>query len=86
MVSLTNQGEKDGSCPPAGTKMSGRGGFGQVSNDHLVPGQDLVPHDQGVNDHKCVKATFNLIWTQDSSDLKKGSANNSAKLDKVLLT
>jgi len=73
MVSLTNQGEKDGSCPAAGTKESGRGGFGQVSDDHLVPGQDLVPHDQGVNDHKCVKATFNLIWTQDSSDLETKS-------------
>ena len=37
-------------------QICGMEGFGQVSDDHLVPGQDQVPHDQGDNDHRCVNA------------------------------
>ena len=58
MVSLTKQGEKDGSGPVLQRVQGWKGERveGQVSDDHLVPGQDQVTHDQGDNDHRCVNA------------------------------
>ena len=47
---------------------------GQVSDDHLIPGQDQVTHDQGDNGHRCVNAKV-YVETQDSSETKEGIRN-----------
>ena len=53
---------------------------GQDSDDHLIPGQDQVTHDQGDNDQRCVNAKV-YVETQDSSDnnLNKGRNQKSDK-------
>ena len=70
MVSLTKQGEKDGSGP---VLQRVQGWKGRSAMTILSLDRTKFPHDQGDNDHRCVKAKA-YVETQDSSDnnLKKG--------------
>ena len=60
-----------GSCPTAGSRVEGWKGRSAMTI--LSLDRTKFPHDQGDNDHRCVKAKA-YVETQDSSDnnLKKG--------------